>query len=62
MENCKLRDILCQQDPHHDFSRNIHPRDLDLFISSLPKITNYLFAFSQPIYAIYTVKVPLQPF
>ena len=52
MENCKLRDKLCQQDPHHDFSRNIRPRDLDLFISSLPKITNYFLAFSQPNYAI----------
>ena len=52
MENCKLRDKLCQQDPRHDFSRNIRPRDLDLFISSLPKITNYFFAFSQPNYAI----------
>ena len=37
-------------------SRSIRTGDLDLFISSLPKITNYFFAFNQPNYARSTVK------
>ena len=31
-------------------------RDLDLFISRIPKITNYFFTFNQPNYARLTVK------
>ena len=41
---------------HHEFSRSIRTRDLDLFISGLPKITSYFFTFNQPNYARWTVK------
>ena len=41
---------------HHEFSRSIRTRDLDLFISGLPKITSYFFIFNQPNYARWTVK------
>ena len=41
---------------YNDFSRSIRSGDLDLFISSLAKITNYFFAFNQPNYARWAVK------
>ena len=41
---------------YHEFSRSIHTGDLDLFISSLPKITSYFFTFNEPNYARWTVK------
>ena len=41
---------------YHEFSRSMRTRDLDLFISRLPKITNYFFTFNQPNYARLTVK------
>ena len=41
---------------YHEFGRSICTGDLDLLISSLPKITNYFFVFNQPNYARWTVK------
>ena len=41
---------------YHEFSGSIRTGDVELFILSLPKITNCLFAFNQPNYGRWTVK------
>ena len=40
----------------HDFSRAIRSGDLDMYIPTLTKITNYLFALNHPNYARWAVK------
>ena len=41
---------------YHEFSRSIRTGDLDLSISSLPKMTNYFFAFNELHYDRWTRK------
>ena len=41
---------------YHDFSRCVCTGDFNIYVSSIPKTTNYFFALNQPSYACWLVK------
>ena len=41
---------------YRDFTRSVRVGDINLYISCLPKLSNYFFALNHPTYAIWTVQ------